>query len=188
MRVIAGSARGVALRCPRGLSTRPATDRLRMSLFSMLEGTIEGSRVLDLYAGSGSLGIEALSRGAASCTFIEVSPEAVAALEDNLERTHFCGRARVIRADAVEALIRLKAGGKLFDMIFVDPPFSSAEDGIEALGAVRGACVQGGIVFLRAEAGSCELEPPRGLRLFRKKRWGRSLGFLMIREDGEDQR
>ena len=188
MRVIAGSARGTTLNCPRGLSTRPATDRLRMSLFSMLEGTIEGSRVLDLYAGSGSLGIEALSRGAASCTFVEASPQAVAALEKNLERTRFCARARVIRADAREALLRLKARGKFFDMVFVDPPFSSTKDGIEALGAVRAACAQGAVVFLRAEAGSCELDPPRGLRLFTEKRWGRSLGFLMIREDGEDQR
>lgn len=187
MRVIAGSARGTRLLCPRGLSTRPATDRLRTSLFSTLEGTLEGARVLDLYAGSGSLGIEALSRGAASCTFVETSPEAVAVLKDNLERTRLDARARVLRAEAGRALSGLKAGGELFDMVFVDPPFSAVEDGIEVLGAAREACAQGAIVFFRAEAGKREPEPPPGLRVFTKKKWGRSLGFLAVREDGEDR-
>ncbi len=187
MRVIAGAVRGTGLTCPRGLLTRPATDRLRTSLFSSLEGTIEGARVLDLYAGSGSLGIEALSRGAASCSFVEAAPEAVAALGRNLERTRLGARARVIQRDVGEALALLKKEAKAFDMVFVDPPFASVDDGIKALSAAADVCARGAIVFFRAEAGR-ELEPPRRMRIFREKKWGRSLGFLMIREDGEGQR
>ena len=186
MRVIAGSAGGTGLKCPRGLSTRPATDRLRTSLFSMLEGVIEGARALDLYAGSGSLGIEALSRGAESCTFVEADSEAVRVLKANLERTRLAKRARVVRADVEGALARVKGEGESFDLVFIDPPFSDESGGKKALAAAREALANGSIVFLRTEAGGDEPEAPRGLRILKKKRWGRSLGFLMIREDGED--
>src|SRR5579883_2219794 len=98
MRVIAGQARGRRMAAPRGLATRPATARVRQSIFSRLQVrmALEGARVLDLYAGSGSLGIEALSRGAASAVFVDSSRAAAAAISDNLERLGLAPRGRVL--------------------------------------------------------------------------------------------
>ncbi len=121
MRVIAGTARGRALRAPRGLSTRPMMDIVKGSLFNMLEsmGGING-RVLDLFAGSGSLGIEALSRGADSADFVESDRDACRVLRDNLERLGFASRARVLPR-SVELF--LNAAGEPYDMVFMDAPY-----------------------------------------------------------------
>ncbi len=121
MRVIAGEAKGRRLIAPRGLTTRPATDRLRESVFGMLGARCEGARVLDLFAGSGALGIEALSRGAASATFVERDAAAADAMRRNLEATGFAHRATVVRGD-VEAFLRGTVGA--FDLVFVDPPYA----------------------------------------------------------------
>ena len=127
MRVIAGTARGVRLRVPRGLKVRPTSARVRTSLFSILGERPQGARVLDLFAGSGALGVEALSRGAAFCCFVENLPAAIAALSRNLESTALGDRALVLRADAFRALPRLKAHGP-FDLVFLDPPYRYLKD------------------------------------------------------------
>jgi 16S rRNA (guanine966-N2)-methyltransferase len=120
MRVVAGEFKGRRLAAPRGARTRPTADRVREALFSML-GDVAGARVLDLYAGSGALGIEALSRGAASAVFVERDAQAVAAIERNLEPLEV--EASVERADAVRWLGR--AEGR-FDLVFCDPPYDVA--------------------------------------------------------------
>src|SRR5215468_11831534 len=102
MRVVAGRLGGRRLRAPRGRDTRPTSDRVREALFSML-GPLEGARVLDLFAGSGALGIEALSRGAASAVFVERDPEAVRTIERNLDRLRLIG-ARVVHGDALRTI------------------------------------------------------------------------------------
>ncbi len=122
MRVIAGSARGVRLRVPRGLRVRPTGARLRTSLFSILGERVGGARVADLFAGSGAFGIEALSRGAAFCCFVEALPVAVQAIRANLEATRLAERAAVIRGDAFRTLDRLAECGP-FDLVFLDPPY-----------------------------------------------------------------
>ena len=120
MRVIAGEAKGRRLVVPEGGGTRAATDRIRETLFGILEPVLADADVLDLFAGSGALGIEALSRGAAHATFVETSPRAIAALRKNLEATRFTGRATVVRADVLGYL----TGPVRADIAFCDPPFA----------------------------------------------------------------
>jgi len=120
MRIVAGEFRGRRLAAPRGARTRPTADRVREALFSML-GDVSGARVLDLYAGSGALGIEAISRGAGSAVFVERDPRAVAAIERNLESLGL--EQEVLRQDAVRFLARAEG---TFDLVFVDPPYDSA--------------------------------------------------------------
>ena len=120
MRVVAGAFKGRRLVAPRGVRTRPTADRVREALFSML-ADVEGARVLDLYAGSGALGIEALSRGASSAVFVDDDALAVAAIERNLEPLGADGT--VVRAD-VERYLDRAAGA--FDLVFCDPPYACA--------------------------------------------------------------
>jgi 16S rRNA (guanine966-N2)-methyltransferase len=120
VRVVAGEFKGRRLAAPRGAATRPTADRVREALFSML-GDVGGARVLDLYAGSGALGIEALSRGAASAVFVDRDPRAVAAIERNLAAVGV--EAVVVKQDALRWLGR--ADGP-FELVFCDPPYDSA--------------------------------------------------------------
>jgi 16S rRNA (guanine966-N2)-methyltransferase len=120
VRVVAGEFKGRRLVAPRGVRTRPTADRVREALFSML-GDVSGARVLDLYAGSGALGIEALSRGAGSAVFVDRDPRAVAAIERNLESLGL--EQEVLRQDAVRFLARAEG---TFDLVFCDPPYDSA--------------------------------------------------------------
>lgn len=127
MRIIAGQAHGRKLKAPRGLNTRPATARARQSIFSRLAVRLDfdGVRVLDIYAGSGSLGIEALSRGAESATFIDSSREAAAAIRHNLSTMGLSDRARVIAKDLHRALPELAAARERFGLAFVDAPYAA---------------------------------------------------------------
>ena len=121
MRVVAGAYGGRRLKAPAGRATRPTADRVREALFSIL-GPLEGTRVLDLFAGSGALGIEALSRGAASATFVDSDARAIAAVRANLDALG--AEAEVARADALAFLAREPG---TFDLVFLDPPYDSAE-------------------------------------------------------------
>jgi 16S rRNA (guanine966-N2)-methyltransferase len=120
LRVVAGTYKGRRLAAPRGTRTRPTADRVREALFSML-GDVGGARVLDLYAGSGALGIEALSRGADSAVFVERDAQAVATIERNLAAVG--AEATVLRQDALRFLARADGA---FDLVFCDPPYDSA--------------------------------------------------------------
>jgi 16S rRNA (guanine966-N2)-methyltransferase len=122
MRVIAGSAKGRALHAPRGTGTRPATDRIRESLFGILEPVIADARVLDLFAGAGTLGIEALSRGAARVAFVERSAAALDALRKNVAATGFGDRSEVVAANVL-SFVKESATGP-YDLVFCDPPFA----------------------------------------------------------------
>ena len=121
MRVIAGSRKGHKLAAPRGLETRPTSDRVRENVFNLV-GPVEGARVLDLFAGSGALGIEALSRGAASAVFVENDADAVRTIERNLDRLRLTG-ARVVHADALRTIGREATAGAKYDLVLVDPPY-----------------------------------------------------------------
>lgn len=126
MRVIAGTARGIKLKAPRGETTRPTADRVKEALFSILGPKVIGAVVLDLFAGSGALGIEALSRGARHCTFVEISRRHLAVVRDNLCRTGFSGQARLLGLDAATALRLLSRERLRVDIIFLDPPYHSS--------------------------------------------------------------
>src|SRR5690606_30538026 len=125
MRIIAGSARGFPLVGPKGRTTRPALDSLRESIFAILGARVEGARVLDLFAGVGAFGLEALSRGARSATFVEQDRAALEALERNIAALHFGVRSRVSRGDALLVPRASEVGpDEPFDLLFVDPPFA----------------------------------------------------------------
>ena len=120
MRVISGSARGRRLKELQGMDTRPTTDKVKESLFNIIQFEIEGRRVLDLFGGTGQLGIEALSRGADHCTFVDMRKEAAALIRENLRLTGLSERSRVVQGDALSFL---SSCGEKFDVILLDPPY-----------------------------------------------------------------
>lgn len=183
MRVIAGEAKGRRLKAPT-MGTRPMTDRMRESVFSAL-GDIAGAAVLDLYAGSGSLGLEALSRGADRAIFVESSREAIVKLEQNIEATGFGKRAEVMWADV--ALMLGKPAPHRMDLIFVDPPYSS---GVSVVQGDLEAIVMGGFlsdegrIVLHRPANDPRLEP-LGLQKTWERTFGQSKVMVFTHEEEE---
>ena len=122
MRVIAGSARSLRLKTLDGMDTRPTTDRIKETLFNIISPSIFDSIFLDLFSGSGGIGIEALSRGAKEAVFVENNPKAMACIKENLKFTRLASRAMTVTTDVMDALYRME-GDKVFDFIFMDPPY-----------------------------------------------------------------
>jgi 16S rRNA (guanine966-N2)-methyltransferase len=187
MRVIAGEARGLTLRAPRGLETRPTSDLMRGVIFSILDSMKhEFARVLDLYAGSGALGIEALSRGADRADFVERSTTACAVIRSNLERARYTARARVLCATVARALPRLDDG---YNLIFCDPPY--ADHSIESIfSSMAAASLWTRDVILVYEHSRKESPPDAlgELRLFRSRAHGSSsVSFYRIGAEGQDE-
>ena len=121
MRVITGKARGIQLKTPDGLLTRPTADRVKEALFSIINFDIPGAKVLDLFGGTGQLGIEALSRGAASAVFVDAREESCKLIRENLKRTKLEKEAKVIRSDYLDYLNRCR---EQYNIIFLDPPYA----------------------------------------------------------------
>lgn len=172
MRIIAGSARGRVLKVPREVS-RPTTDRVRESVFGILSAVVPESRVLDLFAGSGALGIEALSRGAASCVFVEENRGACRVIEENLKKSG-SANGRVIQREVSSFL---KGERTSYDLIFADPPYADgltdpARDLIAIEGWDRWLSEDGYLVLEREAVG--ELPEPSGLSLVQSRDYGRS--------------
>ena len=126
MRVVAGELGGRRLRSPRGTITRPTADMVREALFEILGESVEGTHVLDLFAGSGALGIEALSRGAAKVTFVENDRRAADVVEANLRDLGVRERAELVRSDAMRLLRGAPSRGHLYDLALLDPPYADA--------------------------------------------------------------
>lgn len=124
MRVIAGKARRIQLKTIEGLDTRPTTDRIKETLFNMIAHGLGDTSFLDLFAGSGGIGIEALSRGAKEAVFVEKNPKAVMCIKENLKNTKLAGQADVLQTDVISALHCLE-GRKKFDYVFMDPPYNN---------------------------------------------------------------
>lgn len=123
MRIIAGTARSLPLKTVEGMGTRPTTDRIKETLFNMLQSEVSGSYFLDLFAGSGQMGLEAVSRGAAYAVFVDNNKKAAACIEDNIRFTKFDKECRVYSSDVLSAL-RAMEGKYQFDIIFMDPPYN----------------------------------------------------------------
>jgi 16S rRNA (guanine966-N2)-methyltransferase len=178
VRVIAGSCRGRRLRAPAGSATRPTADRVREAVFDVLGSLIdlEGTAVLDLFAGSGALGIEALSRGATRAVFVERRPDALAAVRSNLAALGLEGRARVVRAEALGWLAGAGGGpGGPFDLALCDPPydFDAWEELLGHLPATMAVLES-----------SREVEPPPPWEVLRRKRYGGTLVTVVRRPRG----
>ena len=124
MRVIAGKVRRTNLITPEGKHTRPTSDRIKETLFNMLQQEVYDTRFLDIFSGSGGIAIEALSRGASEAVMIDNDNEAVRCIKENIKRTHFEDVTRVLKMDAVSALNKLETTGNAFDIIFMDPPYN----------------------------------------------------------------
>lgn len=173
MRVIAGSLRSRRLRVP-PKGVRPTSDRVREAMFSAL-GDLSDARVLDLFAGSGALGVEALSRGASSCVFVERSRPSLAVLESNLRELELDDASEVVPVDALRALSQLARRGLSFDLVLLDPPYDTplitpALEGLRDLGMVSS---DGMVVVERAKRHS--LGPTEGWRQEREREYGQTV-------------
>ncbi|WP_019553048.1 16S rRNA (guanine(966)-N(2))-methyltransferase RsmD [Propionispira raffinosivorans] len=124
MRIITGKAKGCKLKTPKGMSTRPTADRIKESLFNILNADIAGTHVLDIFAGTGNLGLEALSRGAIDAVFIDQSVDSVNIIKQNAEHTKLTDATEIIKCDVFTAMKKLQRLGKKFDVVFCDPPYN----------------------------------------------------------------
>lgn len=187
MRVIAGQYRSRILNAPRGMETRPTSDRLRETLFNVLAPRIEGAVFLDLYAGSGGVGIEALSRGAAEAIFVEEAEPALRAIRANLASLGIRGGYALEARRVTAALHRLVEARRQADLIFMDPPYRETEEYGTALGLLGGECVAlpspGAIVIAEHEKRR-ELEPRYGglVRYRVLKQGDTALSFYSVAE------
>ena len=183
MRVITGSARGRRLKELEGMETRPTTSKVKEGLFSIIQFDIEGRRVLDLFAGTGQLGIEALSRGAAEAVFVEKRMDALRIVRENLALCQLQDKARVHAGDAMAYL----RSGEKFDLIFLDPPYGAdlLEQALETIAAFD-ICRAHGIIVAESAADKTlpALAPP--YRLYREYRYGQIKLTVFHRDGNED--
>lgn len=173
MRIISGRARGAKLFAPDGMDTRPTLDRVREAVFSMIFTHTEDARVLDLFAGSGAMGLEALSRGAAECDFVDIAPKACECVRKNMEKTRLTGR--VSNMDFKSFLSKCTAG---YDLIFLDPPYesgfySTALDIIKE----RGLLNEDGMIV--AECADPAGFDARGFEIYRQRKYGKAAVYLL---------
>jgi 16S rRNA (guanine966-N2)-methyltransferase len=170
LRVIAGQARGRRLKAPKGMNTRPTSDRVREAVFNVLASRVNQSRVLDVFAGTGAMGIEALSRGAKKVVFIEKSYRALLTLKENLLLTGFEPLAQVYRGDYINILPELK---NVFDIIILDPPYNQgfiqpAASLITSLGLLE----PNGIIIVETNAKTREVPDVKMLKLLKDSVYG----------------
>ena len=171
MRIVGGEARGRTLRAVPGSGTRPTADRVRQSLFDLLGQRMEGLAVLDLYAGTGALALEAISRGASGAVLVEHDARACAVIERNASGLGFAGRCRLVRAGLPGALARLR--GEKFDLVFSDPPYAqqAAQATVDGL-TTNDLLAPGARVVLEMDRREGAPACPPGLRLVDERRYG----------------
>jgi 16S rRNA (guanine966-N2)-methyltransferase len=187
MRVIAGKFRGRTLRAPKGLNTRPTMDRAREAIFSIL-GNLTDLKVVDFFAGTGAMGIEALSRGAAHATFVESDHAAAQVIRDNLKALGIEKNATVLEMPGERSRARLEKLGP-FDLVMADPPWRMAQEAATSVATwVRGLLAPDARVLLgHASETPVELPEGSGLALADRRRWGGSgMSFFEIESDSED--
>jgi 16S rRNA (guanine966-N2)-methyltransferase len=189
MRIIAGFHRGRAIEAPAGMSTRPMTDRVRESLFNLLGETIQGAVVLDVFSGSGALGLESLSRGARTCTFVDDDPAAIKIIEDNCNLLKVTGQVRILMRNALRPGAWVKPqGADAYTHVFMDPPYKMSADpgGQEQLAAAArqlvdlGAVIPGTLWMLRTQRGAAIPLPWPGFDVFDERSYGSTTLYLMV--------
>ncbi len=184
MRIIGGRSKGRRIEVPPGQTLRPTSDRIKEALFNIL-GPIEDFRFLDLYAGTGNVGIEALSRGAAEAVFVEKIPSLAAALRKNLDRLGFTGRYQILLLEAGKAIEQLAQRGAAFDLIFADPPYREGlvKRTVRSLNACPSILAASGTVILQhAAAEPLKLEGDTAFELEEERRYGdTTLSFLRLK-------
>lgn len=181
LRIAGGSARGLPLTAPRGLRLRPTSGMVREAIFNILAERVEGARVLDLYAGTGALGIEALSRGAAEAVFVDAEAASCQAILQSLSRAGFDARAQVLRGRLPSAIA--SAPG-VFDIVLMDPPYQ-LETAEETLSLVHTKLASGGVVVYEHGSRYNPPERPAGLRLVERRVYGDSAIALYAAQEVE---
>lgn len=173
MKVLAGALKGQRLVTPKGRVTRPTTDQVRIACLDTLMPYLTDGPFLDLFAGAGGVGIEALSRGAPSAVFVEQDPHALRALRDNVDRLSLADRARIIRDDAARAVEELGAAGARFAVAFADPPYASPRAAAVLEAIATGACLAPDAVVVFQHATKSPLpDAPGVLSLWKTRRFG----------------
>lgn len=183
MRVITGSAKGVRLKTPEGVNTRPTAERVKEALFSAIQEEIPGACVLDLFGGTGQLGIEALSRGAKSAVFVDKDKAACDLIRENLRKTKLDGQGSVLRADY---LTYLTSARQKFDLVFLDPPYAEVflETALKRISEIDILTSRGIIIAERPF--DKELQDEFGdLRCFRQYKYGKTM-IAVFRKTGAD--
>lgn len=173
MRVIAGSAKSIPLKTLEGLDTRPTQDRIKETLFNILQSDIPGCRFLDLFAGSGAIGIEAASRGASQAVFLEQNPKAASIIRQNLHNTHLEECSTLYQGDLFLLLPGLASKEKVFDIIFMDPPYRHAYER-QVLSLLKDSSLADEYTLIIVEASldtSMDYLPDLGYELVREKRY-----------------
>lgn len=192
MRIIAGAHKGSKLVTPGGTGTRPTSDRVKESLFSMLEGygVLQAANVLDLFAGSGGLGFEAMSRGAAQVVFVDSSLASARAIEANADKLGIGHSATVSSGDVLQFLGNLPdpnhPESRVFDLVFMDPPYPLGEDAVtQVLSRLRSHLDEESIVVVERSSRAPEPTMPDGLEVFRSKTFGETaLHFVQLAVEG----
>ncbi len=177
MRVISGTARGLKLMSLDGLDTRPTLDNVKEAIFSMIFCHVNGARVLDLFAGSGAMGIEALSRGADYAVFVDKNPKACELVRANLSKARLEGRADVFCRDAA-GYINGASEGEKFDLIFLDPPYAMGllDETIAEIER-RSLLREGGLIIVEADNGTAI--DVKSFKLLKQKKYGRVLVYIL---------
>lgn len=186
LRIIAGNAKGRKLKSPDTQDIRPTIDRVREAVFSMINFEIPGSRVLDLFAGTGSLGLEAISRGACDVVFVDNNRQAIGIINDNIKLLGVSDRARVMQTDAFKAMEMLSMARERFDIIFIDPPYNeNLYHKILLSIAKQDLAKKCGIIIIEHPDHICIEDRYNGLHIKKNKRYG-SVGItIMINKGGE---
>ncbi len=184
MRIITGSARGARLKTPKGMGTRPTAAHIKESLFNILGYRVAGRTVLDTFAGTGALGLEALSRGAASAVFIDQATSAL--IQENAEHTHLTEHAEIFRGDAFVQLQRLAAAGRQFDLVFCDPPYHKGLwQRALAFFDEKAILKTGAIVVVEHGTDEAELPELASLECVRQQRYGSTTQLSFFQPKGE---
>jgi 16S rRNA (guanine966-N2)-methyltransferase len=194
MRIIAGTKRGMKLFRPETDVTRPITDRVKESLFNVLAHyeLLQGARVADLFSGVGSLGLEALSRGAAFVTFVEKNAAVVEILEKNLAKAGFTGQARIVRASAFRVGAPVGPAGQRHDLVFVDPPYATTREvGVhsalaELLQTLRDQVAPRGVVVVRTHCSAAPLAEYGPFHVVDRRAWG-TMSIVLLQAGAHEQ-
>ena len=184
MRVIAGSARRLLLKAPDVMDTRPTADRVKESLFNMLNPDLYGCAFLDLFSGSGAIGIEALSRGAQRAVLVDASMECAGIIKQNLEVTKLGENAEIINEDVYAAIERLGRRGDKFDIIFMDPPYAAGYY-VPVMEAIKKADILAAEGYIVAEsAKGVDFTAAEGFKIFKERKCGPAvMNFLNLEEE-----
>jgi 16S rRNA (guanine966-N2)-methyltransferase len=194
MRIIAGTKRGMKLFSPTTDVTRPITDRIKESLFNVLANyeLLQGARVADLFSGVGSLGLEALSRGAVFVTFVEKDAEVLEVLEKNIAKAGFAAQSRIVRASAFRVGAPVGPEGQRYDLIFVDPPYATTREVgehsslAELFGVLQDQIVPRGVVVVRTHRRVAPLEDYGPFHAVDRREWG-TMSIVLLQAGAHEQ-